>query len=173
MPSLYDVSIPMFIKMLGNLDHLLGKAEDHVASGAIDEAGLTSARLVEDMHPLPRQVQFACDSAKFVAQRVGLAEPLPMPDEEVTIAELRVRIAKTLAYLAAADPAAFEGRDQAEVVLKFPGGEMPFTATDYVIGFAIPNFYFHVTTAYALLRMKGVPIGKMDYMAGAKAPAAG
>jgi len=168
MPSLYDVSVPVFIRGLENLDHILGKAAAAVEAGEISEEALTGARLIEDMHPLPRQVQFACDSAKFVAQRVGQAEPKPMPDEEKTIAELRERVAKTIAYLLATDPAGFEGRDQAEVTLKTPNRDIQFAATDYVLGFAIPNFYFHLTTAYALLRMKGVAVGKMDYLTGGK-----
>ena len=166
MPSLYDVTVPVFIRGLTNLDHILGKAAAAVEAGEVTEEALTGAKLIDDMLPLPKQVQFACDSAKFVAQRVGQAEPKPMADEEQTIAELRERIAKTIAYLRAADPAGFEGRDQAEVTLKTPNREIQFTATDYVLGFALPNFYFHVTTTYALLRMKGVSVGKMDYLTG-------
>jgi hypothetical protein len=162
MVSLYDVTIPVFVRTLGNLDHLLGKAMD----SGIDPQALAGARLIDDMLPLVRQVQIACDTAKFAAVRVGLAEPLAMPDEETTLPELRERIAKTVAYLEAAEPAPFAGRETAEVVVKFPNGDMTFTGLSYVTDFALPNFFFHVTTAYALLRMKGVAIGKMDYLAG-------
>jgi hypothetical protein len=170
MPSLYDVSVPVFIRMLENIDHCLGKAAAKVAAGEVDEATLIGARLVDDMLPLPNQVQFACDAAKFAAQRVGQNAPMPMPDDEKSIADLRQRIATTIAYLRAADPAGFEGRDDAEVVLKLPNRELKYSATDYVLNFALPNFYFHVTTTYALLRMKGVAVGKMDYLAGANVP---
>ena len=169
MPSLYEITVPVFVRMLGNLDHILGKAAASVAAGEVSEEALVGARLIEDMLPLPQQVQFACDAAKFVAQRVGQAEPLPLPDEEKTIAELRERIARTRAYLEAADPAGFEGRDQAEVTLKLPNREIQFAAIDYVTNFALPNFFFHVTTTYALLRMKGVPVGKVDYLTGGAA----
>ena len=162
MPSLYAVTVPMFVRGLKNLDHLLAKAIDC----GIDEASLVEARLIEDMQPLVRQVQIACDTAKFAAIRVGQTEPLPMPDEEKTLAELRARITRTVAYLEAIDPAKFEGREDAEVILKLPSREMTFTGASYVTDFALPNFFFHVTVAYSLLRMKGVGIGKMDYLAG-------
>jgi hypothetical protein len=165
MPSLYAITIPVFVRGLGHLDHLLAKA---VASG-IDEATLIEARIAEDMFPLPRQVQIACDTAKLAAMRLGQLEPLPMPDDETTIAELRGRIAKTIAYVETAGPDALEGREDTEIVVKFPQGEQRFTGLSYVTDFATPNFYFHLTTAYDLLRMKGVTIGKLDYLAGGAA----
>jgi hypothetical protein len=165
MPSLHAISIAAFTRGLRNLDHLLARA----AASGIDEAALTEARIADDMFPLTRQVQIACDTPKLAAMRLGQLEPLPMPDEETTLAELRGRIARTIAYLEAADPAAFEGREDAEIVVKFPNGEQRFTGLSYVTDFALPNFYFHVTTAYDLLRMKGVALGKLDYLAGSVA----
>jgi hypothetical protein len=165
MPSLFDVTIPVFVRALDNLDHVLAKA---AASGK-DLQALAEARLIEDMLPLTRQVQIACDTAKFAAIRIGQAEPLPMADEETTIAELRERIAKTVAYLKTVDPARFAGRETATVTVKFPNGDMDFTGLSYLTDFALPNFFFHVTTAYAILRMKGVALGKMDFLAGAAA----
>lgn len=162
MPSLYAVTVPMFVRGLKNLDHLLARAIDC----GIDETSLIEARLIDDMLPLARQVQIACDTAKFAAIRVGQAEPLAIPDDEKTLGELRARITTTVAYLEAADPAGFERREDAEVVLKLPNTEMTFTGAGYVTDFALPNFYFHLTIAYGLLRMKGVAIGKMDYLAG-------
>ncbi|AOH82923.1 hypothetical protein AWL63_01945 [Sphingomonas panacis] len=162
MPSLYSVSVPIFVRGLKNLDHLLAKAIDC----GIDAQSLAEARLIEDMQPLTRQVQIACDTAKFAAMRVGNAPALPMADDETTLAELRARIAKTVAYLESVDPAGFDGREDAEVILKLPKTELTFTGASYITDFALPNFFFHVTTAYALLRMKGVGIGKMDYLAG-------
>ena len=162
MPSLYTVSVPIFVRGLKNLDHLLVKATDC----GIDPRSLLEARLIEDMPPLPRQVQIACDTAKFAAMRVGGAPALPMADDETTLAELRARIAKTIDYLEGVDPAGFDGRENAEVVFKLPNQDLTFTGTSYITDFALPNFFFHVTTAYALLRMKGVGIGKMDYLSG-------
>ena len=166
MPSLYDMTVPVFTRTLGNLDHLLVKA----AASGVDEATLIEARLAPDMLPLTRQVQIACDTAKLAVTRLAQVEPRPMADEETTLAGLRERIARTIAYLGEADASAFEGRETAEIVLKFPSMEMTFTGLKLVTDFTLPNFYFHVTIAYALLRMHGVGIGKMDYLAGAHAP---
>ena len=162
MPSLYAVTIPSFIRAFRNLDHFLAKA----ALSGIAEADLTGARLIADMLPLTKQVQIASDTARSTAVRVGQAAPVAMADEETTLAELRERVARTIAYLEAADPAGFDNRETAEVILKLPNTEMKFTGLSYVTDFALPNFYFHITMAYALLRMKGVALGKMDFLAG-------
>jgi hypothetical protein len=162
MPGLYEISVPLFTRALRNLDHILAKA----AASGIDEQELMEARLAPDMLPFPKQVQIACDGAKLAVMRIAQAEPRPMADEETTLAQLRERIAKTIAYMAEADPAAFDGRETAEIVLKLPSIEMKFTGLSLLTDFSLPNFFFHVTTAYGLLRMKGVSIGKMDYLAG-------
>lgn len=162
MPSLYDITVPVFTRALRNLDHILAKA----AESGLDEQTLLEARLAPDMLPLPKQVQIACDTAKLAVTRIAQAAPRPMADDETSIAELRERIARTIAYLAEAAPAAFEGREAAEIELKFPTMEMTFTGQSLVTEFTLPNFFFHVTTAYGLLRMKGVQIGKMDYLGG-------
>ena len=162
MPSLYEFTVPVFARSLRNLDHLLAKA----AASGVSEQVLIEARLAPDMLPFTRQVQFACDAAKMAVMRIAQTEPRPMADEETTLAELRERIAKTIAYIEEADPAAFDGREDAEIVLKFPNGEMTFTGQSLLTDFSLPNFFFHVTTTYALLRMNGVAIGKMDYLAG-------
>ena len=165
MPSLYEITVPVFTRSLRNLDHLLGKAAD----SGIAEQELIDAKLAPDMLPLPRQVQIACDTAKLAVTRIAQAEPRAMPDEEKTLAELRERIGKTIGYLEEADPAAFDGREAAEITLSFPNLQMTFTGQSLVTDFTLPNFFFHVTTAYALLRIKGVPLGKMDYLAGGQA----
>lgn len=162
MTSLYAITVPVFIRAFKNLDHVLAKAAD----SGIAEQDLTGARLIEDMLPLTKQIQIASDTARFTAVRVGQAAPLAMADEETTIAQLRERIANTIAFLEAADPAGFDNREGAEVILKLPKVEMAFTGLSYVTDFAMPNFFFHVTLAYGLLRMKGVSIGKMDFLAG-------
>ncbi|MEG3179555.1 DUF1993 domain-containing protein [Sphingomonas sp. LT1P40] len=167
MPSLYDVAVPPLIRSLTAMSKFLEKGRVWAEEQGLDEAALTEARLYPDMGPLTAQIQRATDSAKFVAVRVGEAENVPFPDEEVTIAELQARIEKTIAFLKAVPPGNFENREDAAVVLKLPNRELNFTGASYVSAFALPNFYFHVTTAYALLRMKGVPAGKMDYMGAA------
>lgn len=165
MPSLYEITVPIFTRALRNLDHLLAKATE----SGLGEDSLLEARLAPDMLPLTKQVQIACDTAKLAVTRVAQTDPLPMADEETSIAELRDRIARTIAYLQKAEPAAFDGREDAEVVLKLPNTEMKFTGQSLITDFSLPNFFFHVTTAYGLLRMKGVTIGKMDYLAGDRA----
>lgn len=162
MPSLYEITVPIFTRALRNLDHLLVKAS---ASG-ITEQDLLGARLAPDMLPLTKQVQIACDTAKLAVTRVAQTEPLPMADDETSIVELRDRIARTIAYLDKAEPAAFEGREAAEIILKLPNTQMTFTGQSLITDFSLPNFFFHVTTAYGLLRMQGVEIGKMDFLAG-------
>jgi hypothetical protein len=167
MPSLYAITVPIFVHKLRSLDHLLAKA---MASG-IDEQDLMDARIAPDMFPLPRQVQIACDTAKLAITRLARIDPRPMADEETTLAQLRERIAATIAYVEEADPAAFDGREEAQITLTFPSMEMTFSGLGLVTDFTLPNFFFHVTIAYALLRMKGVEIGKMDFLSGGQAPA--
>lgn len=162
--SLYDVTIPVFIRAFGNLSEILKKAEAFANEKGISHKELLETRLIEDMYPLIAQIQRASDSAKFVAVRVGQLENLPMADEEVTFADLHARIEKTVAFLKSVDPKSMDNREEAEVVLTTRSGSKTFTGRSYVLGFALPNFYFHVTTAYALLRHKGVPIGKMDFI---------
>ena len=165
MPSLYEISVPIFTRTLRNLDHLLAKA----AGSDIEEQTLIEGRLAPDMFPLPRQIQIACDTAKLAVTRIAQTEPRPMPDEEKNLAELRERISKTVAYLEEADPARFDGREEAEITLKFPSMERTSTGQSLLTEFTLPNLFFHVTAAYAILRMKGVPVGKMDYLVGDQA----
>ncbi|USU05671.1 DUF1993 domain-containing protein [Sphingomonadaceae bacterium OTU29LAMAA1] len=162
MPSLYEITVPIFTRALRNLDHLLAKA----GTSGVSEQDLLGARMAPDMLPLTKQVQIACDTAKLAVTRVAQTEPLPMADDEKSIAELRDRIARTIAYIENAEPTAFDGREAAEVILKLPNTQMTFTGQSLITDFSLPNFFFHVTTAYGLLRMKGVAIGKMDYLAG-------
>ena len=162
--SLYEASVPVFVRALHNLSAILEKGLPH--------ADLIEARLVEDMDPLPAQIQRACDAAKLAAIRLGDLPPAPMEDKEQSFDELQARIAATLAVLEAAPAEAIDGREDAEVELKTPKGTLHFTARDYLLGFALPNFFFHVTAAYALLRMKGVPVGKMDYLGALPQPQA-
>jgi len=164
MLSLYDVSVPLFIRGLENLDRILDKGAAFFAEKGRAEGELSGSRLIEDMHPLTAQIQRASDTAKGVVTRIGGGGNVAMPDEEQTIADLKARIAKTIAVLKGADRAAFDDKEDAKVEIVTPNRTLVFTGKDYVLGFCIPNFFFHVTTAYALLRKEGVPVGKMDYL---------
>lgn len=162
--ELYDLTVPAFTRGLNALHGLLDKAVAHAAETGADPEAYLSKRLIEDMHPLIKQVQIACDSPKLCIARLSGVEAPVNDDSEATIAELKARIVSTLDYVRSVPREAIDGQEGKDVVLKFPGGELPFKGVGYVTGFALPNFYFHVTTAYALLRQAGVPLGKRDYM---------
>lgn len=164
--ALYDITIPAFVRGLTSLSGLLAKGEAFVAEHGIDPADLLNARLAADMAPLTRQVQIASDTAKGVAVRIGGIDPVAMPDEEASFAELSARIAKTVDLLQSVPREAIDGKEDAAVTLQTPSRSFTFNGASYVQTFALPNFYFHVTTAYAILRMKGVQIGKMDFLGG-------
>jgi hypothetical protein len=168
--SLYDASIPGLVNMLKNLDALLDKAAAHAKAAGVDPATYLDARLAPDMHPLTRQIQLASDAAKSGAARLAGVAPPSMPDTETTWAEVKARIAKTIAFLETVDRAKVDGDETRTVELPLPSGAMSFTARDFLFNFALPNFHFHVVTAYGLLRSQGVPLGKMDYLAGARQP---
>lgn len=163
-PSMYEFLVPSVNRMLGNLTALLDKAAAHAEARKFDPANLLSARLVPDMFPFTRQVQIACDAAKGAAARLTGTEAPSHPDVEASIPELKARIAKTLDFVNSIDPAAFNGSEDRPITLKTPTRELHFSGIDYLRGFVLPNFYFHVTTAYALLRHNGVEIGKFDYL---------
>ena len=163
---LYAASVPVFKKILGALDAILQKTEKHAADRKIEPDAFLQARLFPDMLPFARQVQIACDFAKSVPARLAGVDVPSYEDNEKTFAELHARIAKTLAFAEGIDAAKFTGSEQREIVLragtprerKFGGGEA------YVLSYGLPQFFFHVTTSYALLRHNGVEIGKADYM---------
>jgi hypothetical protein len=165
--TIYDASIPPMIRGLQNLSKILDKAVAQAKTDDIPLATLLEARLAPDMHPFPRQIQMMSDGAKSCGARLAGIEPPSFPDTETTFPELQARIAKTVDFLKSIDAKKLDGAEDREVVLKFPSGEMKFTGRDFLTGFALPNFYFHVTTAYALLRHKGIAIGKRDYLGGA------
>jgi hypothetical protein len=160
--SMHRASVPVFVRALKVLATLLEKGEAH-AKG-LDPDTLVAARLTDDMLPLSGQVQRASDASKGAVSRLTGVEAPAMPDEEVSFADLQKRVADTLAYIQSVDAAAFDGSDDRTVELKLPGGTLTFTGEDYLFGFALPNFFFHVVTAYDILRHKGVQIGKLDYL---------
>ena len=163
-PTLYDSSVPYFTSGLNVLAHILTKAEEYAKDKGLPESDFTTARLVDDMRPLTFQIQTASNTVKNSLVRFAKSTASPMEDNETTFAELQARIAKTLELLQSTDKAGFEGPLDETVVMKVSNSEVSFTRMTYVQKFAIPNFYFHVVTAYAILRSKGVPIGKMDFL---------
>ncbi len=161
--SMYDAAVPPLVRAMKNLDAILDKAAAHAEAKKIDLAVLAGSRLAPDMHPLIRQIQMLSDGARGVARLTDTPVP-SFPDTETTFPELKDRIARTVAFLESLKPEQFEGAEDRTVTLKFPTGEMSFPGKFYLFNFVIPNFYFHVTTAYAILRHNGVEIGKMDYL---------
>lgn len=164
--SLYDVSIPVFIRTLENMSKFLEKGRSFADEKNMPHTALLDARLYEDMAPLTSQIQFASDASKFTAARMGRLDAPKMEDNESSFDELQARIAATIAFLKTVPANAMDGREDAEIVLQTPSRSITFRGNAYVLEFAMPNFFFHVTTAYALLRMKGVPVGKLDYLGG-------
>ncbi|MGI9168783.1 MAG: DUF1993 domain-containing protein [Caulobacteraceae bacterium] len=162
--TLYEASVPVYLRMTGNLIAILDKAAVHAKEGGVALATLTEARLAPDMHSFARQIQMASDAAKGGAARLAGTEPPSMPDVETTFPELKERLAKTVAYLETIKPEEIDGGEDRTIVLKFPGGSMTFTGRDFLLLFSMPNFLFHVTTAYDVLRNQGVPLGKMDFL---------
>ena len=161
---MYQASAPRFVNMLKNLSMLLDKAQAHCEAKKIDPAALTAFRLYPDMYPLARQVQIACDTAKGAVARLAGVDIPKHEDTEQTLPELKARIAKTLAFIDSVKAAQVEGSAGKEVVLKMRGQDARFTGAQYLLGFAWPNFYFHVTTAYNILRHNGVEVGKRDFV---------
>lgn len=158
--SIHDVSVPVFVNSLRNMAEWLDKAGSEKP-----EAELLSGRLAPDMRPLPAQYQMASDSAKNAVARLAGIEAPAMPDVEASFAELKERCARTIAFVEGVDPAALATGAEREVELKFPNGMgYRFTGQAYLTGFALPNFFFHVTTAYAILRGAGVSLGKPDFL---------
>ena len=162
--SMYQVSIPRFIHTLGTLGAILDKAQAYQDAKKIDPAVLPSARLFPDMLPLTSQVQIACDSAKGAAARLsGVTNPA-FEDNEKTLADLKARVDKTIAFLETIKAGQIDGTEDKELIVKVGGVDTKFGGMQFLLGRAIPNFYFHVTTAYNILRHNGVEVGKRDYL---------
>lgn len=165
--SMYQASAPRFASMLKNLSAILAKAEAQAAARKFDPEVLLNARLYPDMLPLRAQVMIACDNAKGPVARLAGMTPPKHEDTETTFAELQARIAKTLDFIASVPASDIDGSEERTVTLKLgPRGDVSFAGMQYLCGFALPNFYFHVTTAYAILRHNGIEIGKADYIGG-------
>ena len=162
--SLYDFSIPALTRGLTNMSAILDKAAAHAAAKKFDSIVFAQSRLFPDMHALARQVQIACDTAKGAAARLAGIEVPKHEDTEVTLADLKARIAKTLAFVKGVTAAQMQGAESRSIEIKFPNGAWKFTAVGYVTDFVLPNFYFHMSMVYALLRKGGVEVGKGDYL---------
>jgi uncharacterized protein len=162
--SVYDVCVPGLIRGLTNMSAFLDKAAAHAEVRKFDSMVLAQARLFPDMHPLARQVQIACDTAKGAGARLAQVEVPKHPDTETTFAELQARIAKTVDFLKTVTPAQMQGAESRSIEIKFPNGAWKFTGLSYLTDFVLPNFYFHVSMVYALLRNNGVEVGKGDFL---------
>ncbi len=162
--SMYQASVPAFLQSLAALSGVLDKTASHAAGKKIDPAALLTARLYPDMFAFARQVQLACDFAKGAAARLAGIEIPKFPDDEKSFDELKARIARTIDFLKSLKPAQIDGAEGKEISFPVGGQPMTFTGQQYLVGFALPNFYFHLTTAYAILRHNGVEIGKRDFL---------
>jgi uncharacterized protein len=162
--SMYQASAPRFVHMLRNLSAILDKAEAYAEAKKLDPAVPGSLRLIADMFPLARQVQIACDTAKGAVARLAGVEIPKHEDTEKTIPELKARIAKTLDFIESVGAAKIDGSEEREVVLKMRGQDVKLAGLHYLLAQAWPNFYFHVTTAYNILRANGVELGKRDFI---------
>ena len=163
---MYQASVPVFQRTLGALDAILDKAAAYAEERKIDPAVLLSARLYPDMFALTRQVQIATDHAKGAPARLaGVAVP-SFEDNDKTFPELKARIGKTLNFIGTLKPGQIDGSEARDISLKAGPQELSFKGQDYLLFFALPNFYFHATTAFAILRHNGVSIGKLDFLGG-------
>ena len=152
------------IHMLGQLSTILDKAAAHAEAAGLDPATLVEARLAPDMFALARQVQIASDTAKGCAARLAGLQPPRYPDTEATFPELKERITKTLRFLEGFGPERIDGREDEPVTIRLRDRPFTFSGRDYLLRFALPNFYFHLTTAYDILRQQGVALGKPDFL---------
>jgi hypothetical protein len=162
--SMYQASVPLFIRMLNNLKGILQKAAAHAKAKKIDESALLNARLYPDMFALTRQVQIACDFARGTAARLAGAEPPAYEDTEQSFAELVSRVERSVDYLQTLKAQQIDGSETREIVRPIRGEPKKFTGINYLLQFSLPNFFFHVTTAYAILRHNGIEIGKNDFV---------
>ncbi len=162
--SMYQASVPVFTRALTNLADVLQKGRAHAEALHADPDDLLRQRLIFDMFPLVRQIQIACDvPARCVARLAGV-EPQSVPDDEKTLADAEQRIARTIEYIGGFTPVQIDGSEDRAIHLKMRSGELDFTGIEYLLGFAIPTLFFHCTTAYDILRVAGVQIGKKDFL---------
>ncbi|TAN03770.1 MAG: DUF1993 domain-containing protein [Rhodanobacteraceae bacterium] len=162
--SMYQASVPVFVRALDNLTHVLKKGEAHAKDKGQNPDNLLQQRLIFDMLPLIKQIQIACDTAARGSARLAGAEPQSFPDTETTLAQAFDRIERTMAYIKTFKPAQIDGSEARKVVVKTRSGETEFKGQAYLTEYALPNLFFHCATAYDILRVAGTQIGKMDYL---------
>jgi len=162
--SMHSASVPIFVRMLGNLLTWLDKAEAHATAKKFDTSVLLASRLAPDMLPFTNQIQIACDAAKFGVARLGGVEAPKFEDTETNLAELRTRVQKTIDYVQSVPASQIDGSDDRDITVPRRDGPMVVKGETYLKNFVLPNFFFHVTTTYALLRHNGVDLGKSDFL---------
>jgi hypothetical protein len=162
--SMFDLSVTPLLRGLANLSAILDKAIAHSEAKKIDPLALAQSRVYPDMFPLTRQVQITCDTAKGAIARLAQVEVPSHADTETTLPELKARVAKTVDFIKSLKAAQIEGSEARPIELKFPNRTLKFTGLAYLTDFVLPNFYFHITVTYALLRKAGVEVGKTDYL---------
>ena len=161
--SMHSASVPIFVRMLGNLLTWLDKAEAHATAKKFDTSVLLASRLAPDMLPFTNQIQIACDAAKFGAARLAGVEAPKFDDTETTLAELRARVQKTIDYVASVPASQIDGSDDRDITVPRRDGPMVVKGETYRKNFVLPNFFFHVTVGYAILRSRGVAVGKEHF----------
>lgn len=166
--TMSSASVPIFVRMLSNVNTWLDKAEAHAAAKKFDSSVYLSARLAPDMLVFTKQIQIACDTVKFCVARLAAVESPKFEDNEASIAELRARIDATIAYAKSVPAAQIDGSEERDITIPRRDGSVVMKGEAYLKHFALPNFFFHVTTVYALLRHNGVDLGKMDYLGAPK-----
>jgi uncharacterized protein len=165
---LYQATVPVFVQTLGSLAAITDKASAHAEAHKIDPAVLMGSRLRPDMLPFVRQTQIVCDGAKFMTGRLAGRETPKYEDNEASFDDIKARIKKTLDYIGGIDPHDIEAGENREIIFPLGPNKMKMNPADYIFHFALPNFYFHLTTAYGILRHNGVDIGKRDYLGAVK-----
>ena len=161
--SMYRASAPIFLQMLPAMSACLDKAQAYAEAKKVDPSVLFQSRLYPDMLPLSRQVQISCDLAKNTMARLAGVDPIKIEDTETTIDQLKARIARTVGLVKEFKPSQIDGSEERDISIPMGGQTRSFKGENYLVGFALPNFFFHVTTAYAILRHNGVELGKGDY----------
>jgi len=162
--SMYQASVPVFVRALGNLTHVLQKGEQHAKSKNVSDEVLLQVRLIPDMLPLIKQIQIACDMATRGTARLAGVEPKSFEDNETTLPQIHERIARAIEYVKGFTAEQIDGSETRPIHLKMRSGEMQFEGQAYLFGFLIPNLFFHCTTAYNILREAGTDIGKQDFI---------
>ena len=166
--TMHSASVPIFVRMLANVNAWLDKAEAHATAKKFDTSVYLSARLAPDMLPFTKQIQIACDTVKFCVARLASVDSPKFDDNETTLTELRERINATIAYVKSVPAAQIDGSEEKDITLPRRDGPIIMKGEAYLKHFVLPNFFFHLTTAYALLRHNGVEVGKMDYLGAPK-----